>query len=239
MVRAFEFFGCIPEEVWLDNPKTGGTTILLGRERKLHPRYAALASRYAFKPLFCMPAWGNEKPDAERTVRAVQRRFSTPVPRVNDLDELNRYFHQRCEAERERTVRSMFGLFVIGARFSEEEASVAPLPKHRFDPCVILPAAPLDKYQTIAFERNRYGVPRRSAFQMVTIKGYVDRVVFVSGGQVIATHTRCLQPHTMVHDPLHYLATLDRKPGALEDAPVYREWKLPGCFAAYRAELEE
>ena len=100
MVRAFEFFGCVPKEVWWDNPKTVATLILLGRERQLHPRYAALASHYVFNPLFCMPARGNEKPDAENTVRAVQRRFSTPVPRVTDLDELNRYFRQRCEAER-------------------------------------------------------------------------------------------------------------------------------------------
>ena len=114
MVTAFEFFGCVPKEVWWDNPKTVATLILLGRERQLHPRYAALASHYVFDPLFCMPARGNEKPDAESTVKAVQRRFATPVPRVADLDELNRFFRQRCEAERERTVQSLFGPFVIG-----------------------------------------------------------------------------------------------------------------------------
>ena len=89
MVAAFEFFGCVPKEVWWDNPKTVATLILLGRQRQIHPRYAALASHYAFDPLFCMPARGNEKPDAESTVKAVQRRFATPVPRVADLDELN------------------------------------------------------------------------------------------------------------------------------------------------------
>jgi hypothetical protein len=41
-----------------------------------------------------------------------------------------------------------------------------------------------------------------------------------------------------VLDPLHYLATLDRKPGALDHAPVYRDWKLPACFTGFRAELE-
>jgi transposase len=238
MVRAFEFFGCVPREVWWDNPKTVATTILLGRERKLHPRYAALASHYVFAPLFCMPARGNEKPDAENTVRAVQRRFSTPVPRVNDFDELNRYLQERCRAEQARTVQSMSGPFVIGARFSEEQAAAAPLPRHQFDPCVIRPAVPVDKYQTVAFDRNRYSVPRPFAFHMVTIKGYVDRVVIVAGGHVIATHTRSLQSHAMVLDPLHYLATLDRKPGALDHSPVYRGWKLPACFAAFRAELE-
>ena len=42
----------------------------------------------------------------------------------------------------------------------------------------------------------------------------------------------------MVLDPLHYLATLGRKPGALDHAPVFRDWKLPACFAAFRAALE-
>ena len=42
----------------------------------------------------------------------------------------------------------------------------------------------------------------------------------------------------MVLDPLHYLATLDRKPGALDHAPVFRDWELPACFAAFRAALE-
>ena len=92
MVAAFEFFGCIPKEVWWDNPKTVATLILLGRQRQIHPRYVALASHYAFNPLFCMPARGNEKPDAESTVKAVQRRFATPVPRAADLDDLNRLF---------------------------------------------------------------------------------------------------------------------------------------------------
>ena len=106
MVAAFEFFGAVAKEVWWDNPKTVATLVLKGRERQLHPRYAALASHYVFDPRCCMPARGNEKPDAEGTVKAVQRRFATPVPRVRDLDELNMYFRKRCEAEHGRTVQS-------------------------------------------------------------------------------------------------------------------------------------
>ena len=106
MVAAFEFFGAVAKEVWWDNPKTVATLVLKGRERQLHPRYAALASHYVFDPRCCMPARGNEKPDAEGTVKAVQRRFATPVPRVADRDELNLFFRKCCEAERERTVGS-------------------------------------------------------------------------------------------------------------------------------------
>ena len=239
MVRAFEFFEVVPEEVWWDNPKTVATLICPGRQREIHPRYRALANHYAFNPQFCMPARGNEKPDAESTVKAVQRRFSTPVPRVTDLDELNRYFRDRCQAELARTVQSLSGPFLIGTRFAAEQAAAAPLSGHRFDPCVIRPAAVVDKYQTVAFDRNRYSVPRSFAFQAVTVKGYVDRVTIVAGGQVVATHKRSLVPGPPILDPYHYLPTLGHKPGALDHAPVYRDWKLPACFTAFRTELEE
>ena len=81
MVQAFEFFGCVPREVWWDNPKTVAVAILKGRERTLNNRYQALASHYNFEPLFCMPARGNEKPHVENRVKNLQRRWATPVPR--------------------------------------------------------------------------------------------------------------------------------------------------------------
>jgi transposase len=238
MVAAFEFYNAVPKEVWWDNPKTVATLILQGRDRRLHPRYAALASHYVFAPRFCMPARGNEKPDAEGAVKAVQRRFATPVPRVADLDELNTFFHNRCETERQRVVHSLFGPFTIKDRLAEDLAAATALPAHRFDPCVVRPAVVVDKYQSVAFDGNRYSVPRAFAFQMVTVKGYVERVVVVAEGQAVATHERCSHKQMMILDPIHYLATLGRKPGALDHAPVFRDWKLPACFADFRAALE-
>ena len=239
MVAAFEFFGAVPKEVWWDNPKAVATLVLRGRQRQLHPRYAALASHYLFDPQFCMPARGNEKPDAEGTVKAVQRRFATPVPRVADLDELNGWLRDRCLAEQERVVQSLFGPFTIRDRLAEDLAAACPLPGHRFDPCVIRPAVAVDKYQTVAFDGHRYSVPRAFAFQMVTVKGYVDRVVIVVHGQAVASHARPTAGPPMILEPTHYLAALGRKPGALDHSPVFRDWKLPACFAEFRTALEE
>jgi transposase len=238
MVAAFEFFGGVPREVWWDNPRTVASLVLRGRQRQLNPRYAALASHYVFDPRFCMPARGNEKPDAEGAVKAVQRRFATPVPRVAGLDGLNLFFRERCEAERERVVQSLFGPFTVKDRLAEDLAAATPLPGHRFDPCVVRPAVAVDKYQTVAFDGNRYSVPRQFAFQMVTVKGYVDRVVIVARGQAVASHARCPRRQAMVLEPTHYLAALGRKPGALDHSPVFRDWELPACFAEFRAALE-
>jgi transposase len=239
MVAAFEYFSAVPKEVWWDNPKTVATLILMGRERQINPRYAAFASHYVFDPRFRMPARGNEKPDAESTVKGVQKRCATPVPRVANLDELNTFFRKWCVAERDRIVQSLFGPFVIKDRLAEDLAAAAPLPRHRFDPCVIRPAVVVDKLQTVAFDSNRYSVPRAFAFQMVTVKGFVVKVVIVANGQVVASHERSLKKQTMILDPIHYLATLGKKPGALDHSPVFRDWKLPACFAEFRIALEQ
>jgi len=238
MVHSLEFFGAVPREVWWDNPRTVATTILRGRQRRLHPRYAALASHYTFEAKFCLPAQAHEKPDVESGVRAVQRRFATPVPSVADITELNKHMRQRCLDERRRTVRSASGAFVIGDRLAEELAAAARLPERAFDPCIARPAV-ADKYQTVAFDANRYSVPRPWAFQAVTVKGYVDRVVVTAGGRVIAEHSRCYDRSVQVLDPVHYLATLERRPAALDHAPVYRDWEPTATLAGLRRELED
>jgi hypothetical protein len=96
----------------------------------------------------------------------------------------------------------------------------------------------VDKYQTVRFDGNHYSVPRRWAFRPVTVKGYVDRVAVVAGGQTVADHPRSYGRRVKVLDPLHYLVVLGHKPAALDHAPVYRDWALPPAFAALRRDLE-
>jgi transposase len=235
MVQAFEFFGCVPREAWWDNPTTVATAIFPGRQRRLHPRYQALASHYNFEPLFCLPRRGQEKPHVENRVKRLQRRWATPVPQIKDLEEFNTYLRRQCESERRRTVQRLEDS--IGARFTHERAKALALPSFRFDACV-LKTAVVDKYQTVRFETTWYSVPRSLAFQKVTVKGYVDRVEIVHGGQVQARHVRCYQRHAQILDPVHYLVTLARKPAALDHADVYRRWQLPGSFAQLRQHLE-
>src|SRR5262249_18105505 len=103
LVEAFTFFDCVPEELWWDNPTTVAVHILQGRERTLHPRYAALASHYTFRPKFCLPATATEKPRVENRVFDLQRQWATPVPQVVDLDQLNSRLQQCCLHARERT----------------------------------------------------------------------------------------------------------------------------------------
>jgi transposase len=236
LVEAFTFFGCVPREVWWDNPKTVATYIFQGRHRTLHPRYAALASHYNFTPRFCMPKTPTEKPRVEKRVQDLQRQWATPVPRVRDLAELNLHLHRQCLESRQRTCGD--NALSVGERFEQDRVAALPLPLQRFDPCVIQPGQ-VDKYQTVRFDRNSYSVPRRWAFRQVSVKGYVERVEVVGDGATVATHLRCYQRGQKILDPLHFLAVLQRKPGALDHAPVYRDWPLPSVFHTLRRVLEE
>ena len=125
----------------------------------------------------------------------------------------------------------------IGERFARDRAKALPLPAHRFDACVTQ-AGQVDKYQMVCFDGNRYSVPRRCAFRAVTVKGYIDRVEVVERGQVVARHTRSYGRDQQVLDPLHYLQTLERRPAALDHAPVLRDWQLPESFTRLRQALE-
>ena len=235
MTQGFTFFGCVPREVWWDNPKTVAAAIFSGRERQLQPRYQALASHYVFEPLFCLPAHGNEKPYVENRVKTLQRRWATPVPHAQDLAEFNVYLRGCCLKDRERG--SGENTETIGQRFERDRQRSWALPSTAFDACIYAQAK-IDKYQTARFDQVRYSVPKVFAFQTATIKAYVDRIEIVVAGQVIARHERCYEAGSQVLDPLHYLVSLQRRPAALDHADVFRCWKLPAIFQELRERLE-
>lgn len=236
LVCALGFFGLVPRELWWDNPKTVAWAIHRGRERSLNAHFAALASHYRFEPLFCMPAKGQEKPDAERSVYALQRRFGTPVPTVTDDAQLNACLLEFCRAEMDRTVAGQQN--TIGQNFALEKPQALVLPRHGFDACITR-AAVVDKYQTVRVEGGRYSVPREIAFRPVTVKLYPQRIEVVRDGRVVASHVRLEQPNTSSLDPLHYLPTLLRKPAALDHSGVFGNWELPPSFEALRGTLEQ
>jgi hypothetical protein len=148
---------------------------------------------------------------------------------------LNAHLRGCCLAARERTCGDKTA--TVAARFEQDQAAALRLPQRPFDACVFQHGQ-VDKYQTAPFDSNRYSVPRRWAFHTVTVKGYVDHVAIVADGEVIARHERSYGRREKVLDPLHFLTVLERKPAALDHAPLYRDWHLPATFAELRRDLE-
>ena len=84
----------------------------------------------------------------------------------------------------------------------------------------------------ISFERNRYSVPASFANRPVSLRVYPDRLVVAAEGNILCEHGRVIQrshkllPQT-IYDWRHYLAVVQRKPGALRNGAPFLELPIP------------
>lgn len=70
------------------------------------------------------------------------------------------------------------------------------------------------------------------------MKGFVDEVVVFCEGVEIARDARSYGRDDFVFDPRHYLALLEQKPGALDQAAPLLGWALPEALADLRWQME-
>ena len=83
-----------------------------------------------------------------------------------------------------------------------------------------------------------YSAPTRFGHCEVLVRGYVHEVVISRGAEVIARHPRSYEREDFVFDPLHYLALLEQKSNALDQAAPLAGWQLPAVFMDLRRLLE-
>jgi transposase len=234
-VRGFAFFGGVPRRITYDNSRVMVAKIVGPRQRRLTHGFLQLKSHYLFDHHFCLVRRPNEKGVVEGTVKFARLNFFVPVPQVRDLDELNARLLAQCREDQGRRVRG--GAATKGVLLGADRAAFIPLPAAPFDACVKRSAA-ADSLSLVRFDDNDYSVPVRYAHHPVVVRGYVDRVVLAHKGEVVAEHRRSWGREGVSFDPVHYLALLERKPGALDHARPLDGWVLPECFATLRRRLE-
>jgi transposase len=231
--RACEFFGGVPRRITCDNT-TVAVSKILGRERQLTRGFLQLKSHYRFAHHFCRVARGNEKGVVEGLVKFTRLNYFVPVPQVRDLAELNTQLHQRCVADRERRLRGQPG--PKAQLLLDDQKAFLPLPATPFEACRRV-STTASSLSLVRFDGNDYSAPVRWAHHPIVAKGYFDRVVLCGDGQEVAQHARIWEKEQVCFEPLHYLALLEIKPGALDHARPLAGWTLPECFALLRRRL--
>ena len=234
-VRAFGFFGAVPTRISYDNSKVAVAQMLGGRDRKLTDGFLQLKSHYLFEEHFCLAARGNEKGVVEGMVRYSRSNFLVPVPQVRSLDELNARLEVSCREDLKRRLRGH------GQRkeqlLVEDVAAMRELPPTPFEASRVL-ATRASNLSLVRFDRNDYSVPVRCAHREVVVKGDCESVRVYHQEQLVAGHRRIWEKEQVCFDPIHYLALLERKPGALDFTRPLEGWELPECFAILRRRLE-
>jgi transposase len=234
-VRAFAHFGGVPTRILYDNTRIAVAKILGGEERQRTRAFSELQSYYLFADKFGRPAKGNDKGKVEGLVGYARRNFMVPIPRVSSWQELNAHLEQQCQKRRERRLRGHSE--TIGERFERDRAALLPLPAAPYEACEKI-STRVSSLSLVRYRSNDYSVPTQYGHRQVWVKGYVHEVVIASGSEVIARHERNYEREVVVFDPLHYLALLEQKTRALDQAAPLAGWRLPESFVQLRRLLE-
>ena len=233
--QAFAYFGGVAQTILYDNTKLAVAQILGDGTRQRTRAFSELQSHYLFAERFGRPGKGNDKGKVEGLVGYARRNFLVPVPRCSSWQELNAQLIEQCQKRRERRLRGHEQ--TIGERFEKDREVLLPLPPVQYEACEKRTTR-VTSLSLVRYRGNDYSVPTAYGHREVLIKGYVHEVVICSGSEVIARHIRSYEREDMIFDPLHYLALLEQKPNALDQAAPLAGWQLPEEFAQLRRLLE-
>ena len=233
--QAFAYLGGVPRTMLYDNTAIAVKEITGDGERKPTEEFSRLKSHYLFEAKFGRPGKGNDKGNVEGLVGYARRNFMVPVPHAASWEELNAQLMERCRQRRERKLRGHTE--TIAERFERDREMLLPLPAAPYEACEKRPAR-ASSQALVRYESNDYSVPVAHAHQRVLVKAFVWEVVIACGSEVIARHRRSYGREEMIFDPLHYLALLEQKPRALDQAAPLEGWELPAEFAELRRQME-
>jgi len=238
-VAAFDFFGGVPQSILCDNTKLAVVKILGDGTRTRATLFAELQSHYLFRDRFGRPGKGNDKGNDKGNVEGMvgfgRRTFMVPIPEAADIDALDAVLPGRCQARQDAVLRGAGG--TIGERLAADRAAFPALPPTPFDACDKRPGK-VSSQALVRYRSTDYSVPVACAHRDVLVKGYVDTIAISVGAEEIARHARSCESADFVFDPLHYLALLEMKVGALDQAAPLPGWVLPDEFSTLRRLLE-
>jgi len=234
-VRAFQFFGGVPQSILYDNTKIAVARILGDGRRKRTRVFSELQSHYLFTDRFGRPGKGNDKGKVEGLVGYARRNFLVPIPVFESFEVLNAHLLESCLKRQADRLRGHEG--TIGDRLERDLAAFQkPLPAP-YDACDKRPGR-VNSLSLVRYRCNDYSVPTSFGHRQVLIRGYVHEVVISCGAEIIARHPRSYEREDFVFNPLHYLALIEQKTNALDQAAPLADWTLPEAFSTLRRLLE-
>ena len=233
--QAFVYFGGVPRTILYDNTKIAVKEITGAGERTPTEAFSGLRSHYLFAAKFGRPGKGNDKGNVEGLVGYARRNFMVPVPRVASWEELNTQLVEQCRQRRERKLWGHEE--TIAQRFERDRKNLRPLPATPLEACQKRTTR-ASSQALVRFETNDYSVPVAYGHRQVLVKAFVWEVVISCTSEVIARHVRNYGREEMIFDPLHYLALLEQKTNALDQAAPLQAWQLPKEFTELRRQME-
>ena len=215
-VRAFEFFGGVPELVVPDNLKSG-VSKACRYEPEINPSYADMSRHYGVAILPARPYHPKDKAKVEVAVQVVERWILARLRHLTffSLADLNKAIFKLLEELNNRPFKKM-----EGSRKSHFESldkpALKPLPASRYEYSRWIKARVAIDYH-LEIEKHYYSVPHNLVGQEVDVRLTASVVEVLHKGHRVASHPRSFNKYqrstTHDHMPKAHQKHLEWTPG--------------------------
>jgi transposase len=225
--RSFGALGGVARRGIYDNMKTAVDKVKKGKGRTVNARFAVMCAHYLFDADFCNVASGWEKGVVEKNVQDSRRRIwiEAQTLRWTSFEELNAWLGVRCRALWSEIRHPEYSQFSVAEMLEQERGELMPMPTP-FDGYVER-SAKVSSTCLVAVARNRYSVPCELAGQRVSTRLYPNRVEIANDEAIVASHERLTSRGHICYDWQHYIALIQRKPGALRNGAPFADMPAP------------
>ena len=225
--RSFAALGGVARQGIYDNMKTAVDKVKKGKGRIVNARFAVMCAHYLFDADFCNVASGWEKGVVEKNVQDSRRRtwIDAQTRKWGSFEELNAWLDTRCRALWEEIRHPEYKQFSVAEMLEQERSELMPMPT-AFDGYVER-SAKVSSTCLVAVAKNRYSVPCELAGQRVSTRLYPSRVEVASDEAIVASHARVANAGHICYDWQHYIALVQRKPGALRNGAPFVDMPTP------------
>jgi transposase len=182
--HAFEYFGGVVRDVWVDNCKVA----VLGRAAGsvvFNPRYLDFANHYGFQIRPCSVGQPQEKGRVENGVAYVKKNFLNGLE-LSDFQIINpaarcwldTVANVRVHGQTQKTPQELFA--------QEKLRPLHPLPYET----AAVESIRINSQFRFKVDGNRYSVPCQHASSKLTLKRFPDRLLVYDRDKLVAEHVR-------------------------------------------------
>lgn len=188
LIRSFEYFGGVTEEVLVDNQKTAVLRHPVETGPTFNPRFLDLAQHYGFLPRACKPYRARTKGKDERMVGYIKQHFFVRYRSFESWAHLNQLAEQWLCEEADPRVHGTLKE-VVSERFENEKPFLLPLSAARYDTAYIQNRqVGWDAY--IDVKGNRYSVPDHLTGKTVRVHIGLDDHLRIYADETLVAHHR-------------------------------------------------
>ena len=212
-IEFFHEIGSVPEAIFYDRM----ATVYDSRKEQFNDKFLELSMHFGFHPCVCNPASPNEKGTDEESVGYVRRATFGERSMFASLEEATQWLKTRLVKINTHPVYRRSNVPVQG--LDQERDLMHPLPTLEYENYE-LKRATISRYSLVKCDGNYYSIPDTYRPRYITLKILVDKIEFLDGNAVIASHCRITGKQKYSLDITHYIKTFHRKPGAFANSKV-------------------